>query len=408
MSSEPTKTVILPGETPPRETPSRETPPDALRATEPDLRPSPTGTTPTGTSPLTTATTASPPALASLCDEVFFCITATQRLSPADLQELFERRAGMPHTTMESWEPWVLGLCAAIAPIAPPHWMPMARAVEAGLSLEGGARGLRALFTSEPSARDVERVRTLGALVVRALGAVSGADGRVEAEEELHRRALIASLGLPAGDQALLLAEPPLPAESLHMPERVDAKIAAAIVRGGFYAAMSNGIDPREEQAVRTLAVRLGLTEDETATLRAEAHAVVEAAEPFGNACMEAIRYMLEGEPQAQRLLGAAALSLALPAVHRTEGAKALAVGYPVILGHKYRLDDTRRDAVLALAWVAALRTNPSYTRRLELVARHARLAADHGDPAHGRPARTTVQDHLDAVLYPLFSAAIP
>jgi hypothetical protein len=356
---------------------------------------------------MTSAAAPVPPALAAIADEVFFAITSTRRFSTDDLRALFERHAVMPAATMELWEPWLLGLCAAIAPIAPPHWMPMARAIDAGLSLEGGARGLRSLFTSEPSEHDILRVRALGPLAVRILAAVFMADGRVEAEDELHRRALIASMGLPRQDQAQLLAEPLLPADAVALPDGVEPKIAAAIIRGAYYAAMSNGLDPREEQAIRLFAIKLDLTESEMASLRAEARDAVESSRPFGEACMDVVRYMLDGEPQTQNLLGAAALSLTLPPVHRLDGAKSLAVGHPVVLGKKHNLDYESRQAVLALGWVAALRVNPTYTRRLELTVRHARFAEDLGDDTDGRDARHAVQDHLDSVLYPQFSAVL-
>jgi hypothetical protein len=285
--------------------------------------------------------------------------------------------------------------------------MPMARAIEAGLSLEHGARGLRSLFTSEPSEAEVAHVRTLGPLAVHALGAVLAADGRVDAEDELHRRALIASLGLPVYDQAQLRTEAPVSVDELYIPTSVDPKIAAAIVRGGYHAALSNGLDPREEQAIIALAVRFGLDEVQTVTLRAEARKMVDSAQPFGEACVDAIRYMLAGDPKAQRLLGAAALNLTLPPVHRRAAMLALTGEQPALLGRKHDLDRGAKEAVLALAWVASLRSNPTYMRHLELIAQHTRLAADLGDDGGGRSARYAVQEHLEVALYPLFSGAL-
>src|SRR5438046_2836578 len=46
---------------------------------------------------------------------------------------------------------WMTALTAALAPVRPPAWMPMAELVRAGITVEGGARGMRALFTSKPS-----------------------------------------------------------------------------------------------------------------------------------------------------------------------------------------------------------------------------------------------------------------
>lgn len=367
-----------------------------------------TTATMTTTPPRPTSTSALvPTALWAVCDEVFFGITATRRLNSDDLRALSARHAPMQRWTMESWEPWILSLCTAIAPISPPHWMPMARAIEAGLSLEHGARGLRSLFTNEPSEAEVAHVRTLGPLAVQALSAVLMADGRMDVEDELHRRALIASLGLPEHDQTRVRDQAPVTLDEIYVPAGVDPKIAAAIVRGAFYAILSKGVSPTEEQTVITLAVKLGMGEDQTIALRTEARQLVDAAQPFGEACVEAIRFMLAGDPQAQRLLGAAALNLTLPPVHRQIALRALTSDQPIALSRRHHLEPAATEAVLGLAWAATLRANPSYMRHLELIARHARLAADLGDERGGRTARYAVQEHLEMALYPLFSGTL-
>src|SRR5262249_54380024 len=115
-----------------------------------------------------------------------------------------------------SWDAWLVALAAAIAPISPPGWLPMADVVEA-LSLEHGARGVRSFFTTKPSEREVARVRTLGSLAVRVLGAVLAAPGAFPADARLLRRALIASLGFPAEDERMLDQEAPVPAEALEI-----------------------------------------------------------------------------------------------------------------------------------------------------------------------------------------------
>lgn len=361
----------------------------------------------TPTSPRANTATLVPTALWAVCDEVFFGITATRKLSKDDLRALSVRHAPMPLRTMDTWEPWILNLCAAIAPISPPHWMPMARAVEAGLSLEHGARGLRSLFTNEPSESEVVHVRTLGPLAVQALGAALIADGRMDAEDELHRRALIASLGLPEHDQARLRDQAPVLIDEVYIPATVDTKTASAIVRGAFHATLGKGLAHREEQAVIALAARLGLTEDQTVTLRAEARQMVDSAQPFGEACVDAIRFMLADDPQAQRLFGAAAVNLTLPPIHRKAAMLALSSGQAPLLSRRHSLDSDATEAVLALAWVVTLRANPTYMRHLELITRHTRLAVDLGDERGGRTARYVVQENLEMALYPLFTAAL-
>ena len=74
-----------------------------------------------------------------------------------------------------------------------------------GITVEGGARGVRALFTSKPSEKQVEHVKRVGALAVRTLVAVLSADGELDPDEEDLRAALVASLGLPDEDEQKLL-----------------------------------------------------------------------------------------------------------------------------------------------------------------------------------------------------------
>src|SRR5262249_45208552 len=208
------------------------------------------------------------PVLVVLCEDAFFAIAGAVRFEIDHLRALAQRRAaalraaalGAPPEGLEAGERWLFSLCAAIAPLAPPRWLPMADAIEAGLSLEHGARGMRSLFTSKPSEKEVNRIRSVGALSVRALGAVLSATGTFHAEAHMIRASVIASLGLPVEDQRLLNSEDPVAAEALDVPAgTIEAKLAKAIVRGGFYAAMGDGMDPREEQAMDAISRKLGL-----------------------------------------------------------------------------------------------------------------------------------------------------
>src|SRR5262245_52467862 len=89
-------------------------------------------------------------ALVTVCEDVFFAITATGRLDGDFLRALAKRRGPtiaaaartVPAPGMESWEEWLLPLCTAVAPLGPPHWLPMGEVVTE-LSLEHGARGMR-------------------------------------------------------------------------------------------------------------------------------------------------------------------------------------------------------------------------------------------------------------------------
>src|SRR5262245_19557117 len=87
--------------------------------------------------------------LSVLCEDAFFAVVGSARLDLDALRALAQRRAqllvaaarGVPPPGLDVWDPWILELCAALAAVAPPRWMPLADAVEAGLSLQHGARG---------------------------------------------------------------------------------------------------------------------------------------------------------------------------------------------------------------------------------------------------------------------------
>jgi len=346
-------------------------------------------------------------ALTVLCEDAFFAITAGHRLDADSLRALARRRtplvAGLGPDVrgglMSSWEPWVTSLCSAIAPIAPPRWMPMADVVVLGLSLEHGARGVRSLFTSKPSEKEVLRIRTIGSLAVRVLGAVASAPGTFSAESALLRSSAVASLGLPEDDQRMLNGEAPVSAEALDVYGDVDPKIARAIIKGAFHTAMGDGLDPREEDAVLKLAAKLSLSVEAVNEARTQGKQAVDQGKAFGEACVDAIRYVLGDDPEHAEKFGIAAARLTLAPVHRRDAITSLDVGGSVTLGKKYTLDRREREAALAVAWAALLSSDPSYARRVELMQRHNRMAADFGGEDAGSDVRAVMERHVDTEL---------
>ena len=282
----------------------------------------------------------------------------------------------------------------------------MAEVVEAGLSLELGARGMRSLFTSKPSEKEVMRVRTTGAFAVRVLASVLGVAGQWSAESRLLRAALVASLGLPEDDQRVLNNEGPFAPEALDLHGGCDAKIARAIVRGAFYAAMGDGMDPREEQAIAGVAYKLGLDIDTVNAARNEARDQTEASRDFGEACVDAVRFMLDGDSIASERYAIATARLMLPAVLRREAITAINVGGPALLAKKHKLDRRQRDAVLGLGWIMAVQQNPTITRRAELALRHSRIAADIGDESEAIELRIAIDRLIEIELNAALTAA--
>lgn len=345
-------------------------------------------------------------ALVTLVDDAFFGVTAMNRYDAEAIVALWRRRAttyagavrGAAGIGMDAWDPWLLTMCAAIAPIAPPRWMPMADAI-GELSLEHGARGMRSLFTSKPSDKEVARVRRMGALIVRVLGAVLAADGAFHQDALLLRATLVASLGLPEEDQKLLNAEAPMPAEALDIYGDFDAKLARSIVRGAFYGAMCDGLDPREEQAIGTCAKKFCLSLDDLNAARNDARKEVDGVKAFGEAACDAIRFVIADDGAEAERLAVAAARLVLPSVHRREIVTSINVGGQVVLGRKHEVEKKQRDAALALAWLSALRGDPSVARRAELAFRHDQVALDLGAREEGADVRADLDDKLQREL---------
>lgn len=300
---------------------------------------------------------------------------------------------------------WIVELTRAIAPIAPPEWMPMSEVLRERVTLEVGARGLRSLFSSKPSDKDVLRVKRLGTLSARVLRAVFASDGPPTPEEARTVAALVASFGLPEADAAPLYSEAPMQIEKLEVYGDLEPAFAKALVRGAWLAAAWDQLDPREEQAVRALAGKIAFPPEELEALRAEVLARVDARRGFGLAVVDAIRFVLSDRvPGHGVTLAAKTGALVLPPRYREEALAQVGHGAPVTLAKRHaELGADQRASVLAIAWAAALYEDPSVARRALLRARHDRVAQDLGED--GLRARAAVEEWMNDVLAP---AAFP
>jgi hypothetical protein len=305
------------------------------------------------------------------------------------------------NTMTGEFDNWVVELTRAMAPIHPPSWMPMAEVIREKVTLEAGARGLRSLFSSKPSDKDVHRVKRLGTLAVRVLRAVFIADGSFDNEETRTIAGLVASLGLPDQDAQALYAEPPIPVEQLDVYGDIDPGIAKALLRGAWLGAAWGIIDPRAEHVVRVLANKLAVPAMDLEVLRNEAVQRVDMRRLVGGATVDAVRYVLmDRMPGHGITLAAKAGALVLPRRYRDEVLAQIGAGARVTLARRYsQINSDDRNAVLGIAWAAAMYEDPSLARRALLRARHDRVAADLGDD--GAKSRHGVDEWMADVLAP-------
>lgn len=306
------------------------------------------------------------------------------------------------HTMCGELDQWIIELTRAVAPIHPPAWAPMSEVIEEKVTLEAGARGLRSLFSSKPSDKDVQRVKRLGTLTVRVLRAVLTADGPPDAEEARTLAALVASLGLPEEMAQPLYTEAPVQVDQLDVYGDIEPAVAKALLRGAWQAAASDEIDPREEHVVRVLANKLAFPAMDLEVMRNEVVQRIDQRRSLGLAVVDAVRFVLSDRmPGHGATLAARAGTLVLPRRFREEALAQIGHGARVTLAKRYAsLSSDDRQTVLGIAWAAALYEDPSVARRALLRARHERVAQDLGDD--GNKARHGVEGWFSDVLAPV------
>jgi tellurite resistance protein len=343
-----------------------------------------------------------------LGEDAIFVLASGGRDPKDELDGLLQRRSaaysavvqGRPHTRMTAqFDAWMIDMTRAMAVVSPPVFLPMMEVVREKVTLEIGARGLRSLFSTKPSDKDIARIRRYGALAVRILRMVFAADGPLDREEETTVAAVVGALGLPDADSNALSAEPPAVPELLDVYGEMDHAVARAIVRGAWLAAALDTIDPREEQVVRTVAHKMGVSNEDTEEGRREALQRVEARRQAGAAAVDAVRYLLADRcPGLGVQLAALAGTLLLPRRWRGEALAPVALGAPSVLAKRHTgLAPHERLTVLGVAWAAALVDDPSVGRKALLRARWERLAQDVGedDPSPRLLVERWVEDAL-------------
>jgi len=338
-----------------------------------------------------------PPSITA--EEAIFGLSAALGNAHDALEDLVKRRKDSHQLSLsgqrvprmiDAFDAWVVEMTRAMAPICPPSWMPMAEVLAEKVTLEVGARGLRSLFSSKPSEKDVARVKRLGSLAVRVLRAVFAADGPVDPEEARTLAALIGSLGLPEADAAPLYTEAPIEVDRLDVYGEIETGVARAMLRGAWLAAAWDSIDPREEHIVRALATKLNVPIVDVEYMRNEAIARVEARRAAGLATVDAVRYVLADRvPGMGVQLAVYAGTLMLPRRFRDEALAQLGHGAPVVLGQRYKgISNAEKQSVIGIAWAASLLEDPCISRQAIVRARLDRVAQDLAtDPQDARRA---------------------
>ncbi len=346
--------------------------------------------------------------VAASAEDAIFALSAALGNYNDALENIVKRRkdqhtavlqnARVPRMT-ENFDAWFVDMSKSMVAICPPSWLPMAEVLREKVTLEIGARGLRSLFSSKPSDKDVARVKRLGTLAVRALRAVFAADGPLDGEEVRTIAALITSLGLPDADAAPLFTEQPVGVEQIEVYGDLEPAIGRAIIRGSWLASAWDVIEPREEQVIRALAQKVGVPIVDVEMMRNEAIARVDARRQVGLATVDAIRIMLsDREPGMGVQIAALAGTLMLPRRFREEALATLRAGSPVTLAQRYKgISSDEKLSVLGIAWAAALHEDPPPSRLALLRARHLKVAKDLGDD--GEKARRLVDEMMVASL---------
>lgn len=311
--------------------------------------------------------------------------------------------AGHRLTTMSNeLDHWLIEMTRAVAPIAPPVWLPMSEVLREKVTLEVGARGLRSLFSSKPTEKDVMRVKRLGTLATRVLRAVLAADGPLDNEEQRVIASFIAALGLPEEHANPLYGEAPIPIEQLDVYGDLEPAFSKALLRGAWLAAAGDAVDPREDHVIRVIANKLNVPAMDLEVIRNDVVMKLEARRIAGHAVVDAIRFVLADRmPGHGVTLAAKSACIVIPRRYRDEVLGEIGHGAKLTLTRRYpHLASEDKAMVLGIAWAAAQYDDPSISRRALLRARHERVAQDLGDD--GGRARHAIDEWVSEVLAPV------
>ena len=210
----------------------------------------------------------------------------------------------------------------------------------------------------------------------------------------------MSSFGLPEQDTEAILTE----AETVvsHMdslPESITGRAAVAVAHGLWLTAFRQGLEPEQDDLVVAFCQQLGLEADKIEQGRQWAKQQVSLARQPGTASVDAIRYVLADAPEQAHALARQVAQLSLPPVYLNESLTAIEHAGPIVLAQRHELSKQQRALCLGIAWLAALRADPSVTRCAVLAERHDRIAQDLGNEAEGASTRRSIRQLVEELL---------
>jgi hypothetical protein len=277
-------------------------------------------------------------------------------------------------------------LAATLAPVLPSEHMPMWGLIDADLTLEGGAKGLRSLFSSTPSERERRKVQRTATLAWRVMSIVAHTDAAVTADEARLMNMAMSSFGLTADELAAARADGPSRAAQLEVFGELDGRVRRELVRGAWQLALQVDLGAGEEDEVLTIAAKLEFS-SELGAVRREVEGALERAARVAGLAVElglaagASLSAAQRDEALDRIIAAAAPPRAAVALRtRARGES------PAPSPKSLALVGAQRTQALAMAWSSLraldLHASAETLLRADLRAAATRFEAD-ADAGH-------------------------
>ncbi|MBL8602543.1 MAG: hypothetical protein JNK72_11530 [Myxococcales bacterium] len=287
------------------------------------------------------------------------------------------------------------GVARSLASIAPPETMPMSGLIASGITLEGGARGLRSLFTSKVSKSEHKRVINVASLAARVMEVVAGADDALSDDERRGIAMAMASFGLNDEELEQVKAPSKLKPEQLEIFGELDAKVRRELLRGAWQLCLRGTPTAAELEVVAAVGVKLEIAA-ESDTLKL---AVTELLTRAGQTAALAVELARAAGADLEASLRTAALERLIQAV--APPSRAVELRARVDEGRQASFDNlglttrAQRLQAVALAWATLAGTDPRYSVGLHLRGELSAAATEAGAAYEVAEALDTVDRYL-------------